>query len=418
MLLSVLLLTAAAAAAPGPPPLTVDLDGDGKPETVRAAAKGSSIRVDVANAAGKRAAGVNAAGPGGSAEVALSAGTLGDAGSILEVAAAGAGRECRTFWRLRGGKLESLPLVGPKGRVPDCAPAEGWTDRWSRPTNDAPADYVRERTRATPRGDFRRMEFFRFAGFELRYEAGRSRAEIAGVAIPDIAPIALYPKALVDSLLSCFDLSGFKTAARLRIAADPDAGVFDAVLEDRSGERRLPITEARNGNDRGLLLWTAGSGEEAAHLRVRLGTDERLPVEIATEGHGREWNLLYTAAARVTGRGLEVFASAEDELATWSLPGGWDSRRASRIQVTPLSASPAVVEFDKQKVAVSISDAPAGADVLLVPRDGSPPRMALRLRGPNLFTRLPVECPAGTATCKVREPGDEFRRLGTAMNVR
>jgi hypothetical protein len=418
LIFAALLLAASAAAPPGPAALTLDLDGDGKPETVRAIASGSKIKVEVDDASGKRITRMSTVSPGKGAGVTLAAGPLGEAGSVLEIAATAAGRECRTFWRLRSGKMEGLPLTGVRGRLPECFSAGEWTGSWKQPTNDAPAYYERESVRATPRGELHRTQAFRFAGFDLQYDPKRSHAEIAGVSIPDIAPVALYPKPLVEALLSCFDLSGFRSRSRLRIFTDPDEGIFDAVLEGPREKKQFQVTEAKPGGDAQEFFWTVNSGGETGRLRVRLALDGRTPVEIAGQGEGEQWNLVYNAVVRRSGGHLEVFASAEDALATQSLPGGWDSKVGSRILVSLLTTSPAVIQFGKQKVAVNLTEAPSGADVLLVPRDGSSPRTALRLRGPNAFTSLPVDCSGRLETCRIRPTGEEFRRLGTPMNVR
>ena len=413
-----LLLAASAVAPPGSAVLAADLDGAGRPETVRATASGSKIKLEVEDASGKRVTRTNAVSPGKGAEVSLAAGPIGEAGSVLEVAGTVSGRECRTFWRLRSGKLERLPLTGPRGRLPECFSAGEWTGRWKLPETGPPAYYERESVRATPRGEFHRTQTFRFAGFDLMYDAKRSHAEIAGVSIPNVAPVALYPKRLVEALLSCFDLSGFRDHPRLRVVTDPDEGLFDVVLEGPKEKKRFPVTEVKTGGDAQEFLWTVGSGSETGNLRVRFALDERTPVEIAAQGDGPDWNLLYNAVVRRAGGHLEVFASAEDALATQSLLGAWDSKVGSRIQVSLLTTSPAVVEFDKKKVAVNLTQAPSGSDVLLVPQNGSSPRTALRLRGPNAFTRLPVDCSGALETCRVRPTGEEFRRLGAAMNVR
>ena len=413
-----LLLAASAVAPPGPAVLRADLDGDGQRETVRAIASGSKIKLEVEDASGKRVTRTNAVSPGKGAEVSLAAGPLGEAGSVLEVAGTVAGRECRTFWRLRSGKLEGLPLTGTRGRLPECFSAGEWTGRWKQPESGAPAYYERESVRATPRGELHRTQVFRFAGFDLMYDAKRSHSEIAGLSIPDVSPVALYPKRLVEALLSCFDLSGFRSRARMRVVTDPDEGLFDVVLEGPKEKKRLPVTEVKHGGDAQEFLWTVGSGAERGNMRVRFALDGRTPVEIAAQGEGPEWNLLYNAVVRRAGGHLEVFASAEDALATQSLLGDWDSKVGSRIQVSLLTTSPAVVSFDKKRVAVNLTQAPSGADVLLVPQNGSSPRTALRLRGPNAFTRLPVDCSGGLETCRIGPTGEEFRRLGTAMNVR
>src|SRR5262249_39930080 len=142
MITSHLLILFFATSTP-PTALSVDLDGRGSLEMVTAEARSKRVRIDVKNSDGKRVARAAAPAPeGGPPTIELTTGSLGSAGALLEVSATAGGNECKTIWRLRGGELLRLPLVGSHGPLPDCSPAEGWIDRWQKSRDDAPADYV------------------------------------------------------------------------------------------------------------------------------------------------------------------------------------------------------------------------------------------------------------------------------------
>ncbi len=212
-----LLLSVLLQAASPPPPLAVDLDGDGVPETVSATLHGKKVRIEVSDIAGHRRARAEAAAPQASAaQIALTAGSLGSAGALLEVSVSTPVRQCRTIWRLREKELSPVPIVGKNGKLPECTIPEGWTDQWRKPREDAPADWVRERTRSVAQGEHFRTEVYQFSGFELAFDASRSTAKIDGVSIPEWSSETLYPKSLMETLNSGFDLSAFKTAVSIR----------------------------------------------------------------------------------------------------------------------------------------------------------------------------------------------------------
>ena len=409
-------------ASPGPPTITVDLDGDGSPETVIATSHGRKIRLEVRNAAGKVLARNETPGPGSrELQIALSSGSLGGSGSLLEVSASDPRDECRTIWRLRGVELSQISVLGPRGRVSDCGRREEWSDRWEKKPEAAAADYLRERTRRIPAGLHHRLEVYRFTGFQMELDRERSTAEIDGVAIPDWRPSTLYPKALVETLFSCFDLSAFKTAARLLLRTDQDEGVFALQVEREGRSEALSIGSAASGPGKNEWTLAAGAGDRAARVHVQLAADRRTPLEVLVDGLEEAPRSLYVPVTRFTGSALEIFQTAEDQLAFQSLSGTWESRTGERLTVRALSQSPAVVEFGNERVSLSISRAPRGSDVLLVPLDGAAPRIALALRGPDGFSRVRVECPNGPASapdaCRATDPGLAFRRLGTRLNT-
>ncbi len=405
------------------PTLSVDLDGDGVAESVSAVPHGKRVRIEVKDSDGRRRARAEAPSPGsGVPQIALLSGSIGSAGALFEVSAVTAAQECRTVWRLRGKELSSVSIVGPKGRLPDCATPEGWKVEWKKLREDGPADYVRDRTRVVVQGEHHRTEVYQFSGFELVLDSARSEAKIDGVPIPDWSPLVLYPRPLIETLLSCFDLSPFKTTTRLRILTDRAEGIFALEVVRPSGSRRLPVRQAQEDPEHTEWLLTAFDGERSGQIRLRLAADRRHPLELLVEGLEEDLRRSFVPVSRWRPQGIEIFQSAEDELALQSLVGDWDSRRGERISITVVSLNPAVVDFGKQRVTLDIVRAPEGSDVILLPRDGSPPRTAFQLRGPNTLTRLPITCqPAGTAAwdgCRVSEPGESFRRVGSQLNTR
>jgi hypothetical protein len=108
-----LLLSALLQAASAPPSLAVDLDGDGVSETVSATLHGKKVRIEVRDASGQRRARAEAAAPeSGAAQIALTTGSLGSAGALLEVSVSTPVRQCRTIFRLRQKELSPVPIVG------------------------------------------------------------------------------------------------------------------------------------------------------------------------------------------------------------------------------------------------------------------------------------------------------------------
>lgn len=418
LLLSVLLQAASA-----PPPLAVDLDGDGVPETVSATLHGKKVRIEVIDTARKRRARAEAAAPeSGAAQIALTTGSLGSAGALLQVSVSTPVSQCRTIWRLRQKELSPVPIVGRKGKLPECTTPEGWTDQWRKPREDAPADWVRERTRSVAQGEHLRTEVYQFSGFELTFDASRSTAQIDGVWIPEWSSETLYPRSLMESLNSGFNLSAFKTTPRLRILADRDEGVLAVEVLRPSGAERLPIRRGDWDEKKSEWQLTVVQDKRPGYVRLRISPDQRHPLELSIEGLDDDLRRYYVPISRGTSAGIEVFMRVEDQIAFQSLTGAWDSRRGERLSINAVSVDPTVIEIGKQRFLLDIARAPEGSDLLLVPRDGSAPKTALQLRGPDVFARLPVTCEthatAQSGSCRLAGPGENFRRVGSQVNSR
>jgi hypothetical protein len=227
---------------------------------------------------------------------------------------------------------------------------------------------------------------------------------------------------MLEALLSSFDLSALKTATRLRIVADRDEGIFALEVTRPSGIARLPVRGGEWDAKKGEWLLMAAEGESPARVYLRLTADQHHPLEIRIEGAQDDLNQVHVPVSLLTSRGIELFASAEDELALQSLAGDWDNNRGERISITSVSPGSAIVDFGRQRVSLDIARAPQGSDVLLLPRDGSSPKIALALRGPNVFARFPITCadagPAGPGGCRVSGTAQTYRRVGSQLNAR
>jgi hypothetical protein len=228
--------------------------------------------------------------------------------------------------------------------------------------------------------------------------------------IPAWRTITLYPRAALERLDSRFDLSSIRDGPRLTIVADPSEGIFDVVLEEGTRKEILPVASMSAGRDpreRTLL-----AGESGACVRVLLAGDA--PVEAAVEGLGRR-DQSYSAMARIADAGLRIFASAEEELSEEYLPGSWDVG-GRRLEVSAVAGRSPAVRLAGKVVSLSLSRAPAGTDLLLVPGDGSPPSSALRLRGPDSFREVPVRCRFGGGPCEIAGTEVLWRRGGARLN--
>ena len=416
--LCVVVLSLSTEAAPAPT-LTADLDGQGALQTATAAAAGGKAKLEIRDAGGTLLARQSVPSPGGAKPiVTLTTGTLGSAGAILEAAVAGAGAECRSLWRYRDGNLSRVPVLGASGPLPDCGPPE-WKYRWERPDEDAPALYTRERSRERPNGRLREVESFRYAGFRLEIDPGRSSSSLNGVEIPGWRDAVLYPRALLDQLASRYDLSSFRTEPRLRFIADRAQGIFELRIEEESQQRRLPITAALPGEGKRELRLTVGT--PGAQIRVFVSPDGSVPVQADVQGLGGRLDQGYLAVARQGASGARVYDSAEQELAEEFLPGLWDNGK-EQIAVTVVSSSPVRLRFGKSEVSLSIAGAPPGVDALLLPRDGSLPSFGILIRGADALIEVPVRCApsgdAGARRCEPGGPGATLRRVGARLNVR
>ncbi|HTD52523.1 MAG TPA: hypothetical protein VK780_05825, partial [Thermoanaerobaculia bacterium] len=282
MLLSLVAAVLLAAESPSAT-LAADLDGGGTPETVTAAKRGKSVRLEVLDARGQRLARADAPSPAsGLSRIALDTGSLGSVGALVQVVASSSSGdlECRSLWRYRDGTLSRAPVIGAAGPLPDCGKAGEWTYGWERSQPEAPAVYLREQTRATPDGPFHQKQVYRYAGFRVELDPDRSVAEIGGVAIPSWATAILYPRPALEGLRKRFDLSALQKAPRMRFETDRQKGVFAAMLERSGGSERLLVTAAAAGKEKNEMDLTLTSGEKTGHALVRLGSDRSTPLEV------------------------------------------------------------------------------------------------------------------------------------------
>lgn len=419
-----LLFAALALAGPAPaatPSLTADFAGDGRAETASARVLGKSVRLEIADAAGKRLAFADTPAPAGSAEIAIrmTGGSLGSPGSLLELAADGGSEQCLTIWRFHGGALARLPVRRGVETLPDCARPDGWTARWEKKAEDAPAVWVRERVRTTPRGAHREREVFAFTGFALELDAHRSASEIGGVAIPVWNESVLYTRPALEILSTRFDLSGFRSAPRLRLKTDRTAGVFELQFLDGTGSFEAPITAVGKGAEANEVALTILAEKGPVDVRATVRGD--IVTEVRVTGLSRRWDALYLPASRFIGGALQIYARAEDETAANHLVGLWTSEKGEQIALNLVPGVLGALEMRRSQVDVSLEPVPAGTDVLLIPRDGSPPAWALTLKGGNGLTRVPVRCGGRNGaswSCEPAGAAEAFHRVGGRMNAR
>jgi hypothetical protein len=405
------------------PPLQVqaDLDGDGAVETAQVLVRGKKVRLEVLDAGGKRSAAETVPSPRSrNASVAIESGLLGSTGALLDVAAAANGQECRSVWRYRDGDLHRLPVQSTAGALPDCAPAEGWSYRWERTSEEKPAVYVRERTRPTEGGPSRQVEVFGFTGFALALDPARSHSEIRGVVIPVWPRAVFYHPQALEALANRFDFAPLRSLPRLSIVTDRSRGIFSLRLSDTKGEIESPVTESAKSQEERRVRLTAGAAEAEAFVEVELANGT-IPIEARARGLGARFDHVYTPVTRMKGEALRVFSTAEEELASEALAGAWANDRGESYEVLALPGPGGRVRFGQQEAAVRIDAAPAGTDVLLMPANGSATAIALDLRGPNVLDRVPVRCTsagAGEPLCESTGPPERLRRIGARMNLR
>ncbi len=427
MLAALLFLTgslrlAASAAAPVPS-ISVDLDGDGTAESVSAGLRRRKLRLEVRSASGKVLAAADAPAPAGSPSVAFTAGSLGSAGSLLEVVASSDAEECRSLWRFQQNVLSRVPLAGgAASSAPDCGAAGGWTYTWDRPSEEAPAEYRRERTRETTDGTHHQVESFRYAGFRLEIDPARSRSEIRGVAIPRWYPARLYRKGALDGLYGRFDLSPLRKGPRLQLLTEPAAGVFAIRIERPYGDWTLPVIARKPGDGPHEILLTVGAETDTPPklARIALPGESVMPAEVVLTGFGAEIDGSYSPAIRVAAGGLRVYATAEEELALNGLVGRWSGARGEPLIILLASSDPVLLGIGKEQFRVEMEGAPEGSDALLIPRTG-PNTAAITLRGPNAFERVPVRCENASAParrCVAAGPPELVHRIGARMNAR
>lgn len=410
----------ASGAAP-PPGVSTDLDGDGSPETAQAIVRGKKIRLEVRDARGKKSAAETVPSPGSrNTSVAIESGSLGSAGALLAVVAGAEGRECRSVWRYRNGDLHRLPLQGAAGVLPDCDPAGDWAYRWERTSEDAPAVYVREKTRSTEGGPLRQREAFAFTGFALALDPARSTSEIRGVPIPNWFAAVLYHPQALQALTGRIDLDPVRSLPRLSITADGARGVFSLRLSDPAGAVEFPVIGSETTEEPNRVRLTVQAGEGKASVEIGLANGN-IPVEARPRGLGERFDHVYAPVTHLQGGAIRVFPNADEELASAALRGSWSNDRGESYEVLALPGPGGRIRFGATEAAARIDGAPAGTDVLLSPVEGSPAAFALDLRGPNTLDRVPVRCRRGGATgllCESSGPRERLRRIGSRLNVR
>jgi len=339
-------------------------------------------------------------------------GRLGSVGSLVEVAASSPAMECRSVWRLRGGKLQPVAIHAPAGPLPACASAGEWTARFEQREKDAPALYVRERTRQTPRGAHRESHAYRFSGFQL--DLARVSADVGGVDIPDWNDATLYPRPAVEALFERFDLAPLRTMPRLSIDADQARGAFSLRFLG-AREVELPVRGSVRGPE-GITLSVDG---EAGPLDVLVRLARDVPYEVEIRGLG-SLDHLYVPVARIQDGAFRVYPDAASEVASVLLPGTWttESRQTATIAAAPGALGR--IQFDGQSFSIDVDRAPEGMDVLLLSDEGKKPVWGIDLRGPHAFVRMPVRCASWPSppSCSGAAAGETWRRIGARMNLR
>ena len=162
---------------------------------------------------------------------------------------------------------------------------------------------------------------------------------------------------------------------------------------------------------------TLGSGASSGRATVQISTDGKLPIEARLIGMGDDVVAPFAVVTTSTGgTNSEAYLTAEEELALHALPGTWDARDGERLEVQIVSISPTVLRVGSSEFVLDSSRAPAGTDMLLVPRSDRSPALAITLRGPDIFARARASC-APTTACKTEGDAKIFHRLGSALVV-
>ena len=403
--------------------LTADLDGNGSIEAAVAEAFDGRGRLRILDANGTLLAEASFPVPDGRhPRLSLSAGTLGSAGCLLSLEVFSGSSRCGSIWRYREETLTRVPIAGASGPLPDCVSREDWSYRWEKPAADAPALLARERSRRRPDGIHHEIEFFRYAGFRLELDTQRLVSEIGGIPIPAWSDPVLYRKEALDHLSDRFDLFPFRAQPRLRIVADREGGLFAVSLHEGRHERSLPITGLARGEDGSDATLTVGTPPRAAHIRVALSGDGKTPIQAVVAGMGDRYDAVYAPVARLHESAIHLFSNAEQEIAESFLPGAWSGEVGQTLEVIAIAGSPPTVRFGKLEARLDLDQAPAGTDILLVPRDGSLPSTAILLRGPNTIQEVALHCQRvergkEELACKAEGRGNVWRRQGARVNV-
>jgi hypothetical protein len=405
-------------AGPLAPSLAADLDGDGRDETVTASPARGAVRLTVAGADGRRIEAEAPAPKSDVVRVTLSAGSLGSAGALLLVDAASDSGECVSVWRLRGDRLDRVPVHEAGGKAaPDCGAAGAWTWAWASPGEGRPAALLRERSEATPHGALAVREAFAFAGFSLEPDAALSKRTIGSVEIPAWFDAVLYSNAVLEILNAPFDLSRLKPEPTLRLVTDRAKGVFAARFAAPEGALELPVTSSETHGR--LTTLEARSGERSARLVVHLGIpDETVPMWVEVSGLGAPFDQVYGPAGSLHGRAMKVFRSADDEIASEALAGAWVDSKGGQSTLELAGDPPYRLRINGDLYTIDRSRAEKPVDVVLAPESGTGRCWGITLRGKNVIERTPLACPTPAgAPCRADGPPERLRRLGARANA-
>ena len=415
------------------PRLSADLDGDGKAEAVTASASRGAVNLTLEGGSAKRAITAKAPAPAQDVvRVSLTAAPLGSPGSLLEVSATTDASECLSVWRYHDGALTRLPIRGVGGRaLADCATprsggspnrgdgAAAWTHRWERPAADAPSVLVRERTTEVARGTLRNRETYSFAGFSLDLDPERSGADVNGVPIPAWYDARYYTQGGLQQLYARFDVPALRAMPSLVIESDRDRGIFNLRFRRGSEEIVAPVESFSSVRAAGTASIVARAGEKTVHADVRLGGDGSVPYQLRVDGLEPELDQLYGPAGAWEGRARHVFPSAADETVAEYLDGDWRTPQGGKVTMGADGAPPYRVRVEEHVYTLDFDHAPKGADIALLPTDGSRRGWAIVLAGPNGLDRLPIDCESGSdgSACRPDGSPERLRRIGARINV-
>ena len=401
----------------------MDLDGDGREETVSAASERGAVRLAVHGSDGAVLASGKAPAPTGDVvHVELTAGSLGSAGALLEVSASTDASACVSIWRFREGRLARLPIRDGKGKdLPDCERAGEWTYRFESEGESRPAELLRERTEKSAQGSLRIREAFAFAGFSLDADPRRSAREIEGVPIPAWPDAVYYSTAALETLYGRYDLSRMKGEPTLRIHADRDRGVFTLEFAQTDSRVTAPVESySARGHEVDL---GAKVGDQTARVTVSLAGDPVQPFEIRVEGLGERYDRMYGPAGTLHGRGPRVFDSAADELAVQELESTWLDSHGGHWPLALEGSPPYRLRVAGDLYDIDLARADKPADLVLRPVSAGR-AWGIVLRGRNVIERIPVACAAApdgarspAPPCRAEGPAERMRRLGARANA-
>jgi len=373
--------------------------------------------VTVKDASGRRAQAKAPAPKSDVVRVALTAGSLGSAGALLFVEADSDAGDCVSVWRLRGDRLDRVPIHEAGGKeAPDCSAPGAWAWEWKSPGEGRPAALVRERSEPTPNGAFRVRDAFAFAGFSLEPEATLARREVGGVEIPAWSDPVLYSNAALEVLYARFDLSRLRAEPTLRLVADRTRGVFAARFAAPEGELELPVTaSARSGN---MATIDARSGEKSVRLVVHFGgADDTIPMLVEAAGLGAPFDQVYGPAGSFHGRAARVFPNADDELASEELAATWIDPQGGQTVFELAAPPPYRIRIGPTLYAIDRARAGKPVDVVLAPQEGTGRVWGITMRGKNVIERTPLACVERGGPCRAEGEPERLRRLGARANA-